>query len=138
MPKHEMENISITETKKKKARMSRAQVKTMLICVFDHKGIVHFEFLELGQTVNQHCYLEILARLREVVRRRRPELWPDAWILHHDIAPAHNTLTVQEFLAKKSIMKLDHPLYLPDLAPCSFWLFPKLKTTLKVAILNIY
>jgi hypothetical protein len=59
---------------------------------------------------------------------RRPELWPDAWILHHDNAPAHNALTVREFLAKKSIMKLDHS---PDLAPCDFWLFPKLKTALK-------
>jgi hypothetical protein len=47
----------------KKARMSWAQVKTMLICFFYHKGIVHFAFLEQGQTVNQHCYLEILARL---------------------------------------------------------------------------
>jgi hypothetical protein len=42
----------------KKARMSRAQVKTMLICSFDHKGIVHCEFLEQGRTVNQHCYLK--------------------------------------------------------------------------------
>jgi hypothetical protein len=34
-------------------------------------------------------------------------------------------------LAKKSIMKLDHPPYSPDLAPCDFWLFSKLKTALK-------
>jgi hypothetical protein len=60
----------------KEACTSRTQVKTMLICFFDHKGIVHFEFLEQGRTVNKHCYLEILARLREAVRRRRPELWP--------------------------------------------------------------
>jgi hypothetical protein len=81
--------------------------------------------------VNQHYYLEILTRLREAVHQRRPELWPDAWILHHDNAPAHDVLTVQEFLAKKSIMKLDHPPYLPDSAPYDFWLFPKLKTALK-------
>jgi transposase len=81
--------------------------------------------------VNQHCYLEILARLREAVRRRRPELWPDAWILHHDNALAHDALAVREFLAKKSIMKLHHPPYSPDLAPCDFWIFPKLKTALK-------
>jgi hypothetical protein len=36
-----------------------------------------------------------------------------------------------EFLAKKSITKLDHPPYSPDLAPCDFWLFPELKTALK-------
>jgi hypothetical protein len=34
-------------------------------------------------------------------------------------------------LGKKSVMKLDHPPYLPDLALCNFWLFPKLKTALK-------
>jgi hypothetical protein len=78
----------------RKAHMSQAQVKTMLICFFYHNGIVNFEFLEQGQTVNQHCYLEILARLREAVCRRRHELWPDAWIFHHDNAPAHDMLTV--------------------------------------------
>jgi hypothetical protein len=34
-------------------------------------------------------------------------------------------------LAKKSIFKSDHTPYLPDEAPCDFWLFPKLKTALK-------
>jgi histone-lysine N-methyltransferase SETMAR len=92
--------------------------------------IVHFEILEQGRTVNQHCYLEILARLREAVRRRRPELWPHAWILHDENSHAHDALAVREFLAKKFIMKLDHPPYSSDLAPCDFWLFPKLKTAL--------
>jgi hypothetical protein len=44
--------------------------------------------------------LEILARLREAVGRR-PELWPDAWILHHDNALAHDALAVREFLVNK-------------------------------------
>jgi hypothetical protein len=52
---------------------------------------------------------------------------PDKWILHHDNAPAHEASRVLEFLAKKSITKMDHPLYSYDLAPCDFWLFPKLK-----------
>jgi len=58
----------------KKARMSRSQVKTMLVCFFDRKGIVHYEFIAQGQTVNQQCYLEVLTRLREFVRRKRPGL----------------------------------------------------------------
>ena len=49
------------------------------------------------------------------------------WILHHDNAPVHDALRVCKFLAKNSITKLDHPPYPPDLAPCDFWLFPKLK-----------
>jgi histone-lysine N-methyltransferase SETMAR len=93
--------------------------------------VVHFEVLERGQTENQHCYLEKLARLREAVRRRRPKLRPDTWILHHDNALAQDALAVREFLAKKLLIKLDHPPYSPDLAPWYFWLFPKLKTALK-------
>jgi transposase len=72
-----------------------------------------------------------ISKVREAVRRRRPELWPDACILHHDNALAHDALAVREFLAKKSIMKVDHPPYSPDLAPCDFWLFAKQKTALK-------
>ena len=74
--------------------MSQLQVKTMLVCFFDQKGIVHYEFIAKGQMVNQQCYMEVLTRLRESVRKKRPRLWPDKWILHHDDAPAHDGLRV--------------------------------------------
>ena len=80
----------------------------MLVCFFDHKGIVRYEFIAQVQAVNQQCYLEVLTRLRESVLRKRPGLWPDKWILHHDNAPAHDALRVCEFLAKNSITKMDH------------------------------
>jgi hypothetical protein len=91
--------------------MSRSQVKTMLMCFFDHTGIVHYEFIAQRQTVNQQRYLEVLTRLRESVRRKRPGLWSDKWILHHDNAPAHDALRFLEFLAKNTITKMDHPTY---------------------------
>jgi len=72
----------------KKARISQLQVKTMFVCFFDHKVIVHYEFIAQGQMVNQQSYLEVLTRSRESVRRKRPGLWPDKWILHHDTARA--------------------------------------------------
>jgi len=115
----------------KKAYISWSQVKAKLVCFFDHKRIVHYEFNAQGQTVNQPCYLEVLTRLRECVRKKRPRLWPGKWILHHDNSPAHDVLRVREFLAKNSITKMDHPPYSPELAPCDFWLFPKLKNALK-------
>ena len=36
---------------------------------FDIRGIVHYEFVPTGQTVNQVYYLEVLERLREKVRK---------------------------------------------------------------------
>ena len=114
----------------KKARMSKSRVKSMLIIFFYSKGIVHKEFVPPGQTVNQTFYLQVLERLRNRVRRVRGEI-ADKWFLHHDNAPSHTSFAVREFLAQNKITTLPHPPYSPDLAPCDFFLFPKLKTHLK-------
>jgi len=59
-------------------------------------------------------------------------MWKNAsWILHHDNAPAHNALSVKRYLAKNNIPVMEHPPYSPDLAPCDFFLFPKIKSALK-------
>ena len=72
--------------------------------ILDIRGIVHYEFVPTGRTVNQVYYLEVLKRLLEKVRRKRPELFANnSWILHHDNAPAHTALSVREFLATKQI-----------------------------------
>ena len=73
----------------------------------------------------------MLDRLRKRIFRIRPDLAENGWILHHDNAPAHSSFLVNEFLAKKSIVTLPHPPYSPDIAPCDFFLFPKMKTHLK-------
>ncbi|XP_070392572.1 histone-lysine N-methyltransferase SETMAR-like [Dermacentor albipictus] len=41
---------------KKKAHMSRSNMKVVMIVFFDYKGIVHQEFLPHGQTVNKEVY----------------------------------------------------------------------------------
>jgi hypothetical protein len=40
----------------KKVRQMRSKVKSMLIILFDIKGIVHKEFIQAGQTVNSAYY----------------------------------------------------------------------------------
>lgn len=115
----------------KKARMSRSKIKSMLVAFFDCRGVVHHKFVPPNQTVNQTLYIEILRRLREKIRKTRPKLWPDKWFLHHDNAPCHSSLAVREFLTKNKITTLEHAPYSPDLAPCDFFCFPKLKPTSK-------
>jgi len=103
-----------------------------IITFFDIKGIVHKEFVPTGQTVNSGFYCEVLRRLRENLRRHRPQFWRErTWLLHHDNAPSHTSVLTHYFLAKNKIAVIPHPPYSPDLAPCDFFLFPKLKLKLK-------
>ena len=103
----------------------------MLIAFFDIRGIILLECVSEGTTVNQHYYKEVLLKLRERIRRKLPQLWENGFILHQDNAPAHAALSVEQFLVDKSIATLQHLPYSPDLAPCDFFLFPKLKSVLK-------
>jgi hypothetical protein len=91
--------------------------------------VVHHEFVLQGQTVKAAFYMEVLKCLHELMRCVRPELWVEKnWILHHDGAPSHSVLIVHEFFTKNDMIAMDHPFYSPDLVPCDFFLFPKLKT----------
>jgi histone-lysine N-methyltransferase SETMAR len=101
-------------------------MKITFITFFDINGIVHFELIPQVQTVNQAYHVEIVKQEYVAVRRKRPELWPNDWILHDDNAPAHKALSVKQFMAQKSITEMEHPPYSPDLAPNDFWLLPKL------------
>ena len=63
---------------------------------------------------------------------QKAELWATGdGQLHHDNASAHAACLVRNFLVKYQITQVTQPLYSPDLAPCDFWLFPKLKSPLK-------
>ncbi|UYV67783.1 hypothetical protein LAZ67_5002034 [Cordylochernes scorpioides] len=98
----------------------------------DEAGVVYHEFLPQGRTVNKEYYLQVMRNLREAIRQKRPDLWKNKnWLLHHDNAPAHTSLLVRDFLAKNNTLMMPQPPYSPDLAPCDFFLFPKLKRPMK-------
>jgi hypothetical protein len=96
----------------KKARQVRSIVKSLLIVSSDIQGIDHKEFVRPGQTVNGKFYCEILKRLRESIRCKRPDKWKkNNWFLHHDNAPAHTSLVVRQFLTSKNFTEIPHPLF---------------------------
>ena len=123
-----MAHICITTS----VKSEKEQIKNKIHAhrFFDSEGIVHTEFVPQGHTVNQFYYREILKRLRKRVVRLRPSI-TDNWMLHHHNAPCHTATSVIECLAKKGIPVVPQPSYSPDLSPCDFILFPKLKFHLK-------
>jgi hypothetical protein len=105
----------------KKARQVRNNIKSMFICFFDQKGIVHKEFVPPGQTVNAALYVEVLKRLRENVRRKRPDQWRNnTWLLHHDNVLAHAALLTRRFLTYHNMTGSTFSLLAP---PCTLRLF---------------
>jgi hypothetical protein len=78
--------------------------------------------------VNSEYCKGLLECLRNDVHRKRPEKWANSFILHHDNALCHTSLPAWQFVSNKNITVCPHS---PDLAPCDFWLFPKVKMTMK-------
>ena len=121
-----------------KFRRDRSKGKVMLEVFFDSQGIVHYEFIPEGRTVNKEMYVEILRRLRDAIRRKRPDKWAQKnWLLLHDNAPSHRSLLVKQYLAKHGVTTLEHPPYSPDLAPCDFYLFPRIKNAISRAPMKL-
>jgi len=48
--------------------------KVMLCVWWDWKGIVHYELLPPGQTIDSNLYCQQLERLRQAIEKKRPEL----------------------------------------------------------------
>ena len=84
---------------------------------FYSTGMIHMHWVPTGQTVNQKYYIEVLRESRKRFRRKRPALFKSGqWHFHQDNAPVHNSILVTDYLT-----------YSPDIAPCDFCLFPKLR-----------
>jgi len=48
----------------------------------------------------------------------------ESWLLHHNNAPAHSTLSIWEFMAKNNIATLEQTSYLTDLNPVTLFSSP--------------
>ena len=73
-------------------------------------------------------YVEVLREFSKRFRRKRPALFKSGrWHFHQDNTPVHNSILFTEYMTKMDIKTVPQPPYSPDLAPCDFWLFLKLR-----------
>ena len=111
----------------KKARQSKSTHKLLMIPFFDTTDMIYMHWVPTGQTVNKEYYVEVLREFRMRFRWKRPALFKlGQWHFHQDNTPVHNSILVPNYLTKMGIKTVPHPSYSQDLAPCDFWLFPKL------------
>ena len=80
-----------------------------------------------GRTVTGASKMLFLKKLKAQFKRRRTKTGLKYLRLKHDNAPAHKAGIVTEFLESEKVNVFPHPPYLPDLAPCDYFFFPKLE-----------
>ena len=107
-----------------KTRQEKSKIKSMLICFYDSKGIIHKEYVSTDQTVKAVFYVGVLKSLVSRIRRIRPEYREEgSWRLLHDNAPSHRSTLTTDYC--------NHQPYSPDMALCDFYLFGKLHLAMK-------
>ena len=102
----------------------------MLTAFFDRSGALTLDFLEEGATINSDRYCQSLKKMKTDYRnKRRGQSSKD--LLLHDNATPHVSKKTKETLESLGILVIDHPPYSPDLSPCDFFLFGRLKRELR-------
>ncbi|UYV79034.1 EPM2AIP1 [Cordylochernes scorpioides] len=85
----------------KKSRILKSRNKVLLVAFLDNKGIVHHEYLPAGQTVIKEMYLDILRHLREAIRKKIPEKWPNGIVRTEKFEALKRGLKSQQSLFTK-------------------------------------
>ena len=107
--------------------------KKVLLCIWwDWKGVVYYELLQQGETINSTKYCCQLDNLKDAIARKRPELANRRGVVfHHDNARPHVSLLVRNKLLSFDWDVLPHPPYSPDIAPSDYYLFLSLKNSVR-------
>ena len=64
---------------------------------------MHHEYASQGQPITKEFYRDVLRRLHDAVRCKRPVLWSTGnWRLHQDNDPVHSSHLSQTFFGRKT------------------------------------
>ena len=117
------------------AKRTISSKKMLYAIFFNSSGPAVQVPCQSGHTVTGRFYkTSVLKKVREFYNKKRPSKgWSGVHLLHdllHDNASSHMCEVVKSFLASEKVKVLNHPPYSPDLSPCDFFLFPRLKKML--------
>ncbi|CAK9796075.1 Histone-lysine N-methyltransferase SETMAR [Anthophora plagiata] len=106
--------------------------KVLLSIWWDWEGVVYYELLPQGETINSVKYCNQLDQLKAAIAEKWPELSNRRGVVfHHDNARPHVLLDVRQKLLQFYWDALPHLPYSPDLAPSDYYLFLLLKNSLR-------
>jgi len=116
-----------------KIQKQRSAGKVMAAAFFNQEGLIDLVRLEKGRTVTADWYSTVCldSVLQRVTDNHKSSLRVANLILHHDNASSHTAGLTKDYLRNRKVEVLNHPAYSPDLAPCDFYLFPKVKDLLR-------
>jgi len=128
---HSMEWQHSGSPRPKKFRVQKSTGKVLASIFCDQDGILLFDYLPKGQTINAEYYSSPLVQLMDILKDKRRGKITKGVLFLHDNALAHRALATQKQLANLGFQCLDHSPYSPDLALSAYHLFPGLKKQLK-------
>ena len=104
----------------------------MLFIWWDQNGVLYYELLKPGETINGKRYRSQLIRLKRAIAEKRPEYATrhGALIFHLDNARPHVAIPVKNYLENSGWEVLPHPPYSSDLAPSDYHLFWSMQNAL--------
>ena len=110
------------------SKRTRSSKKMLYAIFFNSSGPVVQVPCPSGHTVTDRFYKHsVLKKAKEFYNKKRPsKRWSGAHLLH-DNASSHKCEVVKSFLASEKVKVLNYPPYSPDLNPCDFFLFPRLR-----------
>ena len=104
----------------------------MLYIWWDQKGVLYYELLKPGETINGERYRTQLIRLKRAIAEKRPEYATkhEALIFHHDNARPLVAIPVKNYLENRGWEVLPRPPYSPDLTSSDYHLFRSMQNAL--------
>ncbi|GFW75248.1 mariner Mos1 transposase [Trichonephila clavipes] len=124
--------LSPGEASSSTPRPNRSSKMNLLSVRGDQSGIVYYEHLKFGETVNAQRYGQQMINLNHALIEKRPK-WDRSngqGILLHDNAPSHTAKPVKDTLKSLRWDIFPHLLYCSNLAPSDYPLFASMKPAL--------